>query len=907
MNPAPCDTPSTRAAVGTRVGHVLRNFLGDLLVLASVALGGAVMAQDGPDSLPADETTISAEDTPDAALEVIALPDPEPEPLDAAPEGRQLEEITVTARRREEGLQDAPVAVSALSGEELGELGITALADLKTVSPSLQFASSLEKSPSIFIRGVGQRSASFALDPGVGLYLNGIYIPRQDTQLLDAVDVSSVQVLRGPQGTLFGKNNIGGAVLVDTLRPEANEFSGKVDMAVGDFGRFYQRVSINTPLPVEGMALRVAYDRKSLDGYIRNAAGGPDLLDEQRDGLSARLIWPATEALEVDLFAFLSRTRERGLPVSCRLQNPDAVVQQLLYRDAQFPSASDACRASEVAARRGEVFQTANTVIYEIDNHITALTLRYGFDWGDLQSITSYGFQDNFKRGTDPDGSATAAIQGGSVATRRIVGATQNIPDEERDQFTQEFKLDWSVWDDALDLTAGVFAAHESLDNAVFGANIGEEGFAGVTLAAAGGQFLRGSPVATLPSLSDFIGSEGVIFPFFGNFDYVSDLVNDTYAVFAQSTWHVSERWELTLGARYTVEEREREVRNYVADFNAYANALNAQIGSAPEILVPVTHLQGGIFSPVPEAQFLAYQAPQTQYGSPQTFSGDVRFSRLTPNGIVSFHWPDEWNDAVGFDSALTYLTYSEGFKSGGLEIRGISALSQFEPEEVRSTELGFKIEALDRRLRLNGAIYHLDYTNLQVELAEAGEGLVSTVLFLDNAGEAQVTGVELEATLLLENWMLSASFAHTNGRFVDYTLLTNTSEGVRPVDRSGEPFPLVPENTASLVLRYDWRTTVGDFSPMLQAYYRDALFTGLDFAAIQYDSSTIPDQWTVNARMSWTPTNPAWRVAGFVNNVLDDQYYVGGAAVSDQIGTASYQPAPPRHVGLELSWSFGS
>lgn len=856
------------------------------------------------ESDPIEEAAPDASDDARTPYPTIPLSRPEPELPVREPPPRQLEEIIVTARRREESLQDTPVAVSALSGEQLADIGITALADLKTVSPSLQFASSLEKSPSIFIRGVGQRSASFALDPGVGLYLNGIYIPRQDTQLLDAVDVASVQVLRGPQGTLFGKNNIGGALLVDTLRPTDDGFHGKADVSVGDFGRFYQRLSLNIPLPVDGMALRLAYDRKTLDGYIRNRAGGPDLLDEDRDGLSGRLIWSATDRLEVDVFAFMSHTRELGLPISCRLQDENAVVQQLLYREDEFPRAPDACRASEAAARQGDVFQTPNTVIYEIDNHISALTLRYAFDWGDLQSISSYAFQDNFKRGTDPDGSATAAIQGGSVATRRIVGATQFIPEEKRSQFTQELKLDWTAWDNALDLTAGVFGAHESLDNAVFGANIGEEGFAGVTIEAAGGQFLRGGAVSNLPSLADFAGTEGIIFPFFGNFDYVSDLVNDTYAVFAQGTWHISHTWEFTLGARYTIEERYRQVRNYVADFNAYANSLNAQIGSSPAILVPVVHLQGGIFSPVPEAQFLAYQAPQAEYGPPQVFTGDVSFSRLTPNAILSFHWPERWSDRAGFDSALTYLTYSEGFKSGGLEIRGVSALSQFEPEVVRSTELGLKIEAFDRRLRLNAAIYSLDYTDLQVELAEAGERLVSTVLFLDNAGSAEVRGIELEATLLLDNWMLSASFAHTDGRFVDYTLLSNTSDGVRPVDRSGEPFPLVPENTASLVVRYDWQTGIGQISPMLQAYYRDALFTGLDFAAIQFDSSTIPEQWTFNGRMSWNP-NSAWRVTGFVNNLLDERYYSGGAAVTDQIGTAAYQPAPPRHFGLEVSWSF--
>lgn len=132
-----------------------------------------------------------------------------------------LEEVVVTARRREENLQETPLAVTALGSGYLEAMGVSSISDVETLSPSLQFSQTNYKAPAIFIRGIGQRSGNPVLDPGVGIYLNGVYVPRSDAQLLDAVDVANIQVLRGPQGTLFGKNNIGGALLVDSKRPHA--------------------------------------------------------------------------------------------------------------------------------------------------------------------------------------------------------------------------------------------------------------------------------------------------------------------------------------------------------------------------------------------------------------------------------------------------------------------------------------------------------------------------------------------------------------------------------------------------------------------------------------------------------------------------------------------------------------
>ncbi len=135
-----------------------------------------------------------------------------------------LEEVIVTARRRAEELQDTPVAISAFSAEELKVQGIANTRDLQLSVPGLNFAEMGAKAPAIFIRGVGQKEAIAALDPGVGVYINSIYIARTDSQLLDIMDTESVQVLRGPQGTLFGKNNTGGALLVTTQLPNAEEY-----------------------------------------------------------------------------------------------------------------------------------------------------------------------------------------------------------------------------------------------------------------------------------------------------------------------------------------------------------------------------------------------------------------------------------------------------------------------------------------------------------------------------------------------------------------------------------------------------------------------------------------------------------------------------------------------------------
>jgi outer membrane receptor protein involved in Fe transport len=232
------------------------------------------------------------------------------------------------------------------------------------------------------------------------------------------------------------------------------------------------------------------------------------------------------------------------------------------------------------------------------------------------------------------------------------------------------------------------------------------------------------------------------------------------------------------------------------------------------------------------------------------------------------------------------------------------SNIQQFEPEQVRNTEFGVKIDALDQRLRFNVAVYQLDYTDLQVALYERGNTNTEVVQFTGNAGKAVVDGFELELTALLGNWTVNANAGYTDGDFIEYDLGTNTADGFAIVDRSNEAFPQVPQNVRGLVVQYDWLTDLGLFVPSLQYYYSDEIFIGTDYLSGNYDSSFIDQYETYNGRLMWE-VNERLNVSAYINNLKDTPYFVGGIAVTSVIGVANRVPGAPRHFGLEVSYQF--
>ena len=228
------------------------------------------------------------------------------------------EDIVVTARRQAENLQDVPVAVTALSGDALASRNVDTLDQVAAFTPNIRFDGAAQLSggnynATVFIRGVGSNDFAIFSDPGVGFYVDDVYYARSIGGVMDAVDIESVQVLRGPQGTLFGKNTIGGAVLVTTTAPKIGEFSGRVEATTGSFSRIDVKGAINVPLG-DTAALRISGATLNRDGYVKRLWDDSDMGNRNAWMVRARLRFEPTDALTIDVGGDYTKAREHSAP-----------------------------------------------------------------------------------------------------------------------------------------------------------------------------------------------------------------------------------------------------------------------------------------------------------------------------------------------------------------------------------------------------------------------------------------------------------------------------------------------------------------------------------------------------------------------------------------------------------------
>ena len=802
-----------------------------------------------------------------------------------------LEEIIVTARRQAENLQDTPLAVTAIGEAELQAAGLTDIEDLRQMVPGLQIAPSASKHGAIFVRGVGQRVDRPDLDQGVGQYLNGIYIARQDASLLDAVDVANIQVLRGPQGTLFGKNNTGGAMLISTRKPDMTAREWSIQGKLGNFGRSDLKLSGNIPLLEERAGLRFSLMTKRLEGYL-TGQNGVHYGDEDRQAGTARLLIDLNPDWTLDLFAFASRKDERSVAFTCRLQNPDALLMSgaILPGQTQDISLSDRCQQSEARARRYRVLANTRESTVEIDSSMVALTLNGQLGDVTLESISAWSTQSGVNRREDHDGTDYNVItQSSPVLYDMLDSSGLSVPKERRNQYSQELRLSGSWLDERIQYTTGIFLALERLDDTPRARYVGPNGLFGLD---------------ALTLLSTFAGTPDLpistgIFPILQPEATNSSLKNFTQAAFAQFDWQALPWWQLTAGLRYTVEDRQRELSVYTPDYQAYAQRLNQRL-AANGALGRTSHLAMGIYSPLGAAAFhqLGPLPPTVPLQPTPSFTEDEkRFEEVTPQLTSTFLFSDQFAQSLGLNDGMLYLTWSKGFKAGGLDLKG-TELTPFEAENVVNHELGFKLDTWESRLRINAAIYSMDYENIQVTVAELA-GL-APINYINNAGEARIRGAELEVTALLGKIALTAMLGYTDANFLTY----QGGDVDNPEDRSGEPFPLVPEFTYSLTLSRRFDTSFGALTPRIHYYWRDAIYTGQDGDAIHYQSSTIDSVGLVNFRLSWEPSDTVSATL-FIDNLTDEFYYAGGFGIPRSYGASLHSIGAPRRFGLEFTKYF--
>lgn len=438
--------------------------------------------------------------------------------IDGADEGFVIQELTITSRKREESLRDAPLSIAAFKGEDLEQREVADLSDLARWVPNLVFdiAAPISGNPSsaaVFIRGVGQLDFTINVDPGVGTYVDGVYIARSVGGVIDLLDLERVEVLRGPQGTLFGRNTIGGAIQLISKAPDS-VMAGHLAATLGTDSRIDVQGVFNAPLSDQFLT-KFSFLKRSRDGYVSDGNG--DSLGDD-DSLSARvqLLWKATEDLEINVNMDMTRDRENGA----------ANVPLNLFSDAVFPSRTNTAVAGEgtlagctpasfntsrncfgPAWLTGNHNQTESTFEAKSDNDIwgVALTVDYRLDWAAFKSISAWRDMESiFQRDSDH--------------SSFNVFSTAN--DQQQNQFSQEIQLIGDFWDDQLHWVAGAYYFEEQASDLTI-----------VTLPGATGSILRGV------------------------FD--NDVENDNWALYGEMTYDFSEQLHITLGARYTDETKQ--------------------------------------------------------------------------------------------------------------------------------------------------------------------------------------------------------------------------------------------------------------------------------------------------------------------------------------------------------------
>jgi len=713
-----------------------------------------------------------------------------------------LEEVVVTAQKREQNLQEVPVAVTAFDASALENAGVQDVTELQKTAPNvtMQVSRGTNSTLTSYVRGIGQADPLWGFEPGVGLYVDDIYLARPQGGVLDVFDVERIEVLRGPQGTLYGKNTIGGAVKYVTKRltgePELN-----VSGAVGSYNQRDLKISGQLPLIEDKLFLGASVAQFKRDGYGEFLQNGDENYDKDLMAARISLEWLPSDDVSVRFSA--DRTEDDsnakgGHRLTDSVLNPTEAVPSDV-----FDSNSDMDTDNEVESSGASLI-----VSWDVNDSMT------------FKSITSYR-EGETETNIDFDNTSLPSLHVPAVY--------------DDDQTTQEFQLSYSS--DNLDIVGGLY-------------------------------YYEGTASGAFDVLLGLFNPAGAFDPSLGEFDAVTAGTVDTtsYAAYVHATYAINEAWALTLGGRYTVDEKDAEV--YKAS-----------------LLVDGTSDQLG-------GDTLATLAVATDY------ENDEDWSEFSPRISVDYKWNDE---------TLLYASYSEGFKSGGFDMRGDATknpatVDGYDPELVDTWELGIKTELLDGRVRLNAAAFYTDYTDVQVTVQQSSDGGTNFVSSVLNAGEADIRGFEVEALAqVTENLSASLMMGYINAEFEEVE--TDTPSGT--VDLADDwNFANTPEKTASLKLMYNTSLgNLGELALSAGVSYRDEtqIFPQVE-SLVDENSYTLWDASAV-----WYSADEHWTVGLHGKNLSDEEYRVGGYNFANLGGDESIigYYGNPRTVSLNFGYNF--
>jgi iron complex outermembrane receptor protein len=593
-----------------------------------------------------------------------------------------LEEVIVTAQKRAQNLQDVPISVQAFTGEKLAESGIKDVFDLQTNAPGLTVDQNQNATTSNFsIRGIGTGGNNFGFESAVGLYVDGVYRSRQSSMINQLVDIQSVDILRGPQGTLFGRNTLAGAIQFSTVKPD-HEGSGFAEVTVGNYGLLNLSGAASISAIEDILAFRVTGFSSERDGTFDNLTspdGSDTINDRDRYGFRAQALWTPTDEVTVSVIADYAELDEVccGFSILYDTNRVDARTGTFGSTDTVIESLGGTLVTEDT------VYDDVQATNFDPESSSKDAGLSVQVDWDvddfTITSITSYREFESFDR-IDADFSDLDALA--------------DVNDAEQDQFSQEIRL--SFLGERLNYVVGANYFKQTLDSTstlFFGEDT--------------------EKVAIISELGPaFAGADfgGTFFADDGFAVDVNEQEHESWAVFGQFDYALTDALTFTAGLRYSEEEKE-------------LTAVYSDSGDAGH---PTGSLYGGFQG--------AFAATARRDSIPNaTEDGKIDEDQVT--GTAKLSW-------FASDDIMLYGSYTTGYKAGGTNTDRINvALDQtFDAETVESYEIGMKAEFPDQGLRLNIAVFQSEVDDQQVG------SFNGTDFNVQNAATGETKGIEIDA-----------------------------------------------------------------------------------------------------------------------------------------------------------------
>ncbi|ROH93720.1 TonB-dependent receptor [Stagnimonas aquatica] len=847
----------------------------------------SAVATDNPSSPAAEsETGATTDSAPLASIPVAAIEVSSNAPPTEAvrrPDGAAavLEEVVVTAQRREASVQATPISMEAFSSDKLAQRGIASVEDLSGNVPSMVIEPHPLSSTTlrISIRGVGVTDAQVTQDPAVGIYLDGVYLARSAGLALDLADLERIEVLRGPQGTLYGRNTTGGAVNLVTRRPSVSGFSMQQQISVGSRDQLTAKTSFNLPI-TDTLAVKLAALGSRQGGFVENTGPGGDFGDREEQAYRLDARWNASERLTVDYaYDYSDLGYYNYMFQSIIPSNTPHGMADLFKPYAQSESVYATQRLSSLAS--GAPYEQSSS---QIQGHALVLTAPLMPDLeakyiGAYRKLIDNQYADlgggagstGYRVDTQAYDGPAGLMAGGGEPTPLV------IPQVYQEQWSHELQLSGRAFE-RVEYILGAYhfsekgGEHGGPTHHIFNTKLDPSQL----------NFL----LDAIPGLRDPL--RDLVLPGLAAFwDYDIAIDNSATALFGQFTWTppvLDDRLRATLGLRQSWDQR-----------------------SARKDFIQTQYIEGQIAG----IGLTAVPIPGALFGGVDDFV-DVHAAREDRNFSPSFNLQFDVTPA-----ATTYASYATAYKSGGFNTRdpqisaasgaasdginyGFGFVEGFKPETVRSLELGIKSNWLKRRLRLNGAVFDSRYRDMQTNFMISGT--ISDTK-ARNAGKASMRGVELEAAFVaLRNLILSLQYAYLDARVEEVIDINGNNVA--------NLYPFIAAPPHSYVATIDWTLLRGGWGK-LRGYLNYQYVGDRQGFVITEDKrglTAIEGYGLLNARLSLAELRLGSRgkldLSVSAKNILDVEY---PAAAVDNLPHADRAVVwgEPRAYGLDLVYRY--